>query len=184
MITTYDPQVVQYWAKQELNPCNMLNFDGVSYWQIDVPEDDERLKDPEYIQLLLQGKLFFYPAILQKRLKLPLYTMTRGGFWIETRIGDEKEIRALPLSRSKHFLQFAYQAPGANTDLKVKQFISKKRLIKTLEQALQEEVEYIGLISSKGHIEKVEIRVAIAALQAKPHPGLKLMKQPTKEGSP
>jgi hypothetical protein len=180
MITTYDPNVVQYWAKHGFNPCDMLNFDGVPYWQIDIPEDDERLKDPEYIQLLLQSKMFIYPAVLQKRLKLPLYTMTRGGFWVETRIGDEQDIRALPLSRNKHLIQFAYKGPGINDDLQLKQFISKKKLLKILDQALNEGVEHVGLISSRWHIEKIEVHMVSMALTSKPHPGLKLMQQPQK----
>jgi hypothetical protein len=181
MITTYDPRVVQHWSKEGINPCNVLNYDGVAYWQIDVPKDDARLKHPDYIQLLLQGKLFILPAIIQKRLRLPLYTMTRKGFWVETRIGDDKDTRAIPLSRSKHLIQYAYKGPGVNDDLKLKKFFSKKRLLKTLEQAFQEEVAYIGLIADKGHIESIEINLVIHALRGKSHPGLELMKH-TKGG--
>jgi len=154
-----------------------MAFDGVTYWQVDVPAEDERLKDPEYIQLLLQGKLFLYPAVVQRRLRLPLYTMTRGGFWVATRIGEDNEIPALPLARSKLLIQFAYQAPGVNQELKLKKFVSKSRLLKTLEQAHNEEVAHLGLISSEGYIEKIEITVALGALTTKPHPGLKLLDQ-------
>lgn len=181
MITTYDPRVVQHWSKEGIDPCNVLNYDGVAYWQIDVPKDDARLKDPKYIQLLLQGKLFILPAIIQKRLRLPLFTMTRKSFWVETRLGDDNDIRAIPLSRQKHLIQYAYKGPGVNDDLQLKKFISKKHLLKTLNQALQEGVEHIGLIADKANIEKLDITLAVHALSGKPQPGLELLKH-TKGG--
>ena len=164
MITTYDPDVVRYWTERDSKPCSALDFDGICYWQIDVPEGDARLRDPEYVQLLLRGKFLLYPAILRKRLELPLYTITQGGLWAETRIGDDNEIRAVPLSRDKRLLQFAYGDP-CNTES-----LSRERLVETLEQALEEKIEHIGLVLGKGHIEKIEICSAVVALRTKPDP--------------
>lgn len=168
MIVTYDPEIAAYWHRRNAGFGKALNFDGVKYWQIEVPKDVDYTKDPDYVQLMLRSKLFVYPKVIRQRLRPPVFTMVRGGFWVETRIGDKKETRAIPLSRSKSLIEYAYKGPTTNTGLQLKRYSTRNKLAKVLQQAYQEGIEHVALLGDRGHIEKVEIQLAYIALSKNP----------------
>lgn len=109
MITTTEQAITEFWEKRGFGATPKYSSDGITCWDIDVPEDHEDLKDPEYISLCIQEKMAF-PGIIRRRLSAPVYTIKSGQHY--AMVNQPQFERSVPMSHSKQLLQFAFTNPA------------------------------------------------------------------------
>jgi hypothetical protein len=109
MITTTVDQIVEFWKERGFSPELRYSCDGISCWNIDVPEDHGDLKHPDYVGMLIQEKMAF-PSIIRRRLQPVVYTLKSGKHY--AMVEQPGFDCVIPLSRTKHLLQFGFTNPA------------------------------------------------------------------------
>jgi hypothetical protein len=109
VVTTTESAVVDFWKERGFDPKLKYAVDEISCWDIDVPEDHQDLKHPDYLGLLIQEKMAF-PALIRRRLRPPIYTVKSGQHYaMVEQPGFE---RVVPMTRSRQILQFGFTNPA------------------------------------------------------------------------
>ena len=110
-ITTNDESIVSFWKERGFDATLKYEAEGISCWDIEVPDDHEDLKSPDYLDLCIQEKMMM-PALIRRRLQPPVYTAKSGGHFALVRLQNEQDLGSLvPMSRSKELLEFAATNP-------------------------------------------------------------------------
>jgi len=161
MITTTEDTIVGFWRERGFVPLLKYKTDGIHCWDIDVPEDHPDLKHPDYVSLLVQEKMSF-PSIVRRRLQVPVYAVKSGGHYAMI---DQPDVgRAVPMSRSKHLLQFALTNPGTGVCPNIVPLKDAKDVQSVLQRMQQSGAQGVVCFVTSDIAETIEIDEAIRSL--------------------
>lgn len=145
--TTCSPDIVQYWQHLRVKTKLVAKVDGVSYVYIDIPDDDTRLKHPDFFALAVKSKRYETEAVIS-HIRPPIYTIKKGGAYSDTL--DKEGHRAVPLARQvgllKHFLT---DPKKKKPEFVIALLANRDALFELLEQATNAGVGKITYLATK-----------------------------------
>lgn len=147
MFTTCSPDIVAYWKRKKVPTKLVAKMDGVSYVRIEIPDEDPRLKDPEFFKLAVKSKRYENEAVIS-HMRVPIYTIKKEGRYSDTL--DKDENRAVPLARQVGLLNHYF----TNPETKVQEYITtllanKQDLFDLLNQAIDAGIGKIIFMATK-----------------------------------
>lgn len=105
---TFSPPIVAWWDKFGFKAALRYTIDALDYWEIDVPPDNEHMKDEEYLKLI-EGEKAAYMAVLYRRFRPPMFTVeSRHRIAVTMNKAGEN---CLALARDKRTLQKVFLRP-------------------------------------------------------------------------
>lgn len=102
------PDIVAYWKAQRVKTKLVAKVDGVSYVSIEIPDDDPRLKHPDFFKLAIKSKRYETEAVIS-HIRTPIYTIKKEGVYSDTL--DKEGKRAVPLTRQVGLLRYYLTDP-------------------------------------------------------------------------
>jgi hypothetical protein len=100
-VMTFSDEIADFWRKEGVECTKRYVADGYTCWTISVPDTHPKLRNPEYLGLVIKEK-FRMAQVLRDRLRAPLYTVKQGGVYAD--IHGNKG-RGTPLARDKKLLR-------------------------------------------------------------------------------
>lgn len=162
MITTTEESIVNFWKEREVEPSLRYTSDGISCWDIDVPGDHQDLKHPDYVGMLVQEKMSL-SSIIRRRLQVPVYTMKSGKHY--AMVNQPGFERAVPVSRSKQLLQFAFTDPNTGVCPDIVALKDAKSIRGVLQRMQKSGAQGIMCLVTAEIAETIEIDEALRSLE-------------------
>lgn len=101
MVSCTLPEIASWWENKGVKVEQVFTDGEASYWRIEVQEGDERLKDPEYVQLVIREQLYVVAQTL-KKFSPPLFFLRKDG--IPTNMTDDTGVVFVAVSKDKDAL--------------------------------------------------------------------------------
>lgn len=108
-IVTFFQPIVDFWKERGIVAAEAFKADETQYYELEVPNDHKDLRDPAYLQIMLNERMA-YPEVLRARFSPPLYVVMIHGQVAMTPNKDGKGF-AVPVSRNRELLHAAFTKP-------------------------------------------------------------------------
>jgi len=145
--TTCSPNIVKYWQGLHVPTKLVAKVDGVSYVSIEIPDDDPRLKHPDFFALAVKSKRFENEAVIS-HIRIPIYTMKKDGEYVVTL--DKEKNEAVPLTRQVGLLKYFFTDPKKKEpEFVVALLANKPALFDFLDRAVKDGIGKIMYMATR-----------------------------------
>jgi len=163
ILHTFFPKMVEFWEERGVEARKRYALHGFTAWELDIPDDHDALKSPDYVGLQVQEVTTVLPSVVIARLKPPVYTLKVGKFYADVK--DKTGKTGVPLTHNRSILAQMCNNPYGGDTPNIVKLNQDKRIKDVLIKAHRQGTESLLFFALPGVCETVPIESALRVLK-------------------